>query len=257
MKSFGPIILALMFLILAVPGLTLAQGKAGLRIVCEGEARNADVMINGKPSGSCPVDIEIPAGKVDLQVSKTDSNGVVRQYKESFSIASNSVRRIEVVRSSMNPVFDRTKDETIAWIIDKLQGEINGGQDYSGSRLYGAKVKIDEANIEIAHSTGPCPGCGPNGRASSSIFKMPINEIKQVDVWEAPGCGPKGGITFIVPKNCSSCTEVWNGSSPMALGGAASICIRNSEENLDERFKDAFQHLKRFYPQPKVRREAF
>ena len=67
MRSFG---LRLVWIMVASVGVVMAtfsapseaSGKAGLRILCDGEARNADVTINGKPFGSCPMDIEIPAG---------------------------------------------------------------------------------------------------------------------------------------------------------------------------------------------------
>lgn len=245
------------FLLCVTSTSALASDKGGLRLICDGEFRNSDVYINNKPSGGCPADIEVSAGTIDLRVTKADSSGVLREYKESFSIAPNSVRRVEVVRSNTRAVVNHTKDETMSWITTKLQQQIDGARDSGGSRLFGVKVRIDDAQLDVAYTAGPCSQCGPNGISTVYAYRIPINEINKVAVSSSEFCRGGGGIWFDIPRNCKNCMESIDGGVYKPVGGVVDICIRNSEDNLSERFNDALQHLKTFYPPPKRKNEAF
>jgi len=235
----------------------LASNKGGLRLICDGEFRNSDVYINNKPSGSCPADIEVSAGTIELRVTKIDSSGVQREYKESFSIAPNSVRRVEVVRANTRAVVNHTKDETISWITNKLQQQIDGARDSGGSRLFGVKVRIDDAQLDVAYTAGPCSQCGPDGISTVFAYRIPINEINKVAVSSSEFCRGAGSIRFDIPRNCKNCMVSTDGGVYVPFGSGFDICIRNSEDNLSERFNDAVQHLKTFYPPPKRKNEAF
>lgn len=229
---------------------------AGLRIVCEGDARNSTVLINGRPVGNCPMDIEIALGNVDLQVSRTDSNGNNRIYRETFSLSSGVLRRVDVQASAMQAVSNRTKEETIEWIESKLKQEMEGS--YQGLKFLVPNVsaKIDRGLLRLSWRIQH-----PD-HSSPELFSLSI-EINKVDKIEATSFGDNSspGITFAYMSNCVGClisTPPTSFHKGRKIPIYFDVPIRGSEAGLVARLNNAFRHLKTFYPPPTKRKpEAF
>jgi len=242
MKSFDQAIFALTLLILGVPGLALAQGKAGLRIICDGEVRNAEVSINGKPSGSCPMDIEVPAGKIDLRVTKTGNGGTTRFFSETFSLGDGAIRRVEVNLNLMRPLVNHSRGETIDWIVSKLKRQMDGAFSAS-NRWTNANVQIGiEGNTLVVRYKLTHDGAAFAGY----LHKIPIDSIREIQVVKS---SDSASLFIDIERGCARCEDYYYDGTPIRdpdsrLLGFYNFTIKNDEDRLGERFNDAFQHLK-------------
>lgn len=229
-----------------------ASGKGGLRIICDGEARNAEVTINGKSYGSCPADIEVPAGQVDIKVLKSGADGVSRFHQESFSLGSGALRRVEVVPHLMRPLVSHTKEETVEWIAKKMMQEMEGTKwtGYKSVELQNKDVRVyfQENTLVVERSTAYL-----NSRFSPSsyIYRIPIDMIERAQVRTAT---TNTYLEIFVTKGCARCTIHASGTEVGSEEREFSLFdffIKNSEPGLGKRFNDAFQHLKSFREQPR------
>ncbi len=71
-------------------------GPSMLRIACEGEDVRAEVEINGKFRGECPLDIQVPAGTVQLAVRKKAGAEKERLFTDEFRIGDDTIKKVEV-----------------------------------------------------------------------------------------------------------------------------------------------------------------
>ncbi|MDD2701383.1 MAG: formylglycine-generating enzyme family protein [Sideroxydans sp.] len=72
-------------------------GNAALRITCGGEDEGAEVYLNGKFKGECPVDIQIPEGRYKLKVVKAVDASHERAFEQALRLAEGTAKKIEVV----------------------------------------------------------------------------------------------------------------------------------------------------------------
>lgn len=121
MKSVVLKITALALGLFSLASATYASGKAGLRINCDGVLRNSKVMINEKPMGSCPVDLEVPAGRISLRVHHPDL-GETLTFFEDFEIAPGGLRRVIVDVNSMKHIYEFSDygETPKKWLIKKF-----------------------------------------------------------------------------------------------------------------------------------------
>lgn len=68
-----------------------------LRISCDGEDVGAEVQLNGKFRGECPVDIQVTEGQYKLQVVKKIDEIYEKAYEQDIRIAEGNVKKIVVV----------------------------------------------------------------------------------------------------------------------------------------------------------------
>jgi formylglycine-generating enzyme required for sulfatase activity len=73
-----------------------AAGSA-LRIACDGDAAGAEVYINGKFKGECPLDLKVPEGKLKLRVQKTvDADHEPRMFEQEIRMGDGVMKKVEV-----------------------------------------------------------------------------------------------------------------------------------------------------------------
>jgi len=86
------------FLLAAVgAGPASAQSTGSmLRIGCDGDAANAEVTINGKFRGECPLDVQVPSGTLQLHVLKKVDASRERVFTQEMRIGDGTVKRIDV-----------------------------------------------------------------------------------------------------------------------------------------------------------------
>lgn len=70
---------------------------ASIRITCDGNDVDATVKINGVFKGTCPVDIAVPHGTLQVFASKPVDQAHERVFKQELQIAAGTVKRIEII----------------------------------------------------------------------------------------------------------------------------------------------------------------
>ncbi len=80
-----------------ISSMCVYAGDSMLRVACEGDAIGAEVSINGKFKGECPLDIQVPAGALNISASKSAGSGKVRAFQQQIRIGDDVVKRIDVM----------------------------------------------------------------------------------------------------------------------------------------------------------------
>ena len=66
-----------------------------LRVTCEGDNIGAEVLVNGKFRGECPIDIQVPEGSLTLLVRKKADGGRERMFEQDIRMGDGSVKKVE------------------------------------------------------------------------------------------------------------------------------------------------------------------
>ncbi|GAB5605822.1 formylglycine-generating enzyme family protein [Sideroxyarcus sp. TK5] len=93
-----------------------AAGSA-LRIVCDGDADGAEVYINDKFKGECPLDLKVPEGRLKLRVQMTvDADHEPRLFEQEIRMGDGVMKKVEVQLSPLELTAEgkrRQEEETI------------------------------------------------------------------------------------------------------------------------------------------------
>jgi formylglycine-generating enzyme required for sulfatase activity len=89
--------MAWMFFFFMLPALDANAAGAMLRITCEEDDVGAEVTINGKFRGECPVDLKVSAGKLKLLVRKGVDAEHERVFEQDIRMGEDSSKRISPV----------------------------------------------------------------------------------------------------------------------------------------------------------------
>lgn len=73
-----------------------APANAAVRITCSDEDKGAEITLNGKFRGECPVDIQLPEGIYKLRVVKAIDELYEKVFEQDFRLAEGNVKKIEV-----------------------------------------------------------------------------------------------------------------------------------------------------------------
>lgn len=87
--------LALLFPIFMLPAFNANAAGSMLRVTCEGDDVGAEVLINGKFKGECPMDVQVPAGVSKLLVQKKINNEDYL-FEQDIRMGDGGVKRVEV-----------------------------------------------------------------------------------------------------------------------------------------------------------------
>jgi len=85
----------LSLLLLLAPSSGNAAGSM-LRIACDGSNKGADVEVNGKFKGQCPLDLHVPVGTVNLKVRQVIDDLEERVFEENFRIGDGVVKKVDI-----------------------------------------------------------------------------------------------------------------------------------------------------------------
>lgn len=75
----------------------LSAHASALRVTCEGANIGAEVSINGKFKGECPIDIEVPAGTIKLRVVKKIDKEYERVFEQELRMGEGVAKKIDAV----------------------------------------------------------------------------------------------------------------------------------------------------------------
>ncbi|WP_083444514.1 PEGA domain-containing protein [Herbaspirillum rhizosphaerae] len=92
-----------------------AAPSAMLRVVCEDGDKGAEVMVDGKFKGECPVDIMLTEGSHKLRVSKPAGATQEQLFEQDVRLGGGTSKRIDVVLSApqMNAAARRAADAAV------------------------------------------------------------------------------------------------------------------------------------------------
>lgn len=82
------------FLLLVSSGANAAGSM--LRITCGDSNNGAEVLVNGKFKGECPLDIQVPEGNVQLILRKKQDESIQKVFKTGFRIGDGVIKKVEV-----------------------------------------------------------------------------------------------------------------------------------------------------------------
>jgi hypothetical protein len=87
-----------------------------LRVACSGNAIGAEVRINGKFKGECPLDIDLKEGSYKLRVLKTLDESYERVFVQDIRIGDGVIKKIEATLSEprLNAKAQKREDQRLA-----------------------------------------------------------------------------------------------------------------------------------------------
>lgn len=149
---------------------TLAQSM--LRVACEGSNIGAEVSVNGKFKGECPLDIQVPAGTINLRVEKKGDAMHESLFEQEFRIGDGVVKKIEAVLTTrLSAAGQKHEDERVE---RELWQQAETGQSVEALSIYLERypnsARVEEAKKKLviarkAESERPgrvfrdCPQC--------------------------------------------------------------------------------------------------
>ncbi len=74
-----------------------------LRVACDGEAAGAEVFVNDKFRGECPLDVQVPAGTVKLRVVKKAGANPERVFEQEIRFGEGTIKKVEAIFASSRP----------------------------------------------------------------------------------------------------------------------------------------------------------
>lgn len=103
--------------VLALSTSTVANAAdSKMRITCEGDDVGAEVLINGKFRGECPIDITVPAGRLKLVVRKDVDADHEKVFEQDIHMAEDSAKKVEAVLTTtrLNAAAQKREDQRLA-----------------------------------------------------------------------------------------------------------------------------------------------
>jgi hypothetical protein len=157
-----------------------------LRVACEGDDVGAEVSVNGKFRGECPLDIQVAPGTLKLRVEKKDSS-YERIFEQEIRMGDGVVKKVEAILSRrLNAEGQRREDQRMAeeaahphqWADADNGADINWNEatQYCTSKGSGWRLPTSaelQASSQSGHST-PCGAwtckVSSNSRLTSAFF---------------------------------------------------------------------------------------
>lgn len=98
-------LLSALVLASSLAALSVAHAQVSLlRVSCEGDDVGAEVTLNGKFKGECPLDIQAGKGTMKLRVVKKVDTTHERVFEREYRIGDGVVKKVEVVLSAPMPI---------------------------------------------------------------------------------------------------------------------------------------------------------
>lgn len=122
-----------------------------LGVTCKGDDVGADVLVNGKFKGECPVDVLVPEGTLKLKVQKKVDASSARIFEQEVRMGDNVIKTVEV---SLGAPQKNAEDKQESVQLGLEQAEAKKGS------LLSVTCKIDDMDAEVFVNDqlkGVCP----------------------------------------------------------------------------------------------------
>ena len=115
----------------AKPPVELATSM--LRVVCEGDDVGAEVSINGKFRGECPIDVQVAPGTLKLRVEKKDPS-YERVFEQEIRMGDGVVKKVEAILSKrLNEAAQQREDKRME---SELRQKVQAGEPHQVVQAY-------------------------------------------------------------------------------------------------------------------------
>lgn len=112
--------------LLLLPGTAaLAADVSMLRIACGGDSAGAEVSVNGKLKGECPIDVQVEPGEVVVSAVRMEGKLRQRLFQRSYRIGDGVIKRIDIELgpADFTPEGRRIEDERLRVEAERRQAE--------------------------------------------------------------------------------------------------------------------------------------
>ncbi len=92
-----------------------------LRVTCEGNDVGAEVLLNGKFKGECPVDIQAGIGTVKLRVVKKVDATHERVFEQEYRMGDGGMQRVEAILGAAQPSAEGLRIEAGRQAAERVQ----------------------------------------------------------------------------------------------------------------------------------------
>lgn len=175
-SSFRLILIAAL---LAAVNASQAAGSM-LRVTCEGEDVGAEVMVNGKFRGECPIDLQVPEGSLKLLVRKNLDGQRERVFEQDIRMGDGSVKKVEALLSTrLNATAQRREDERVE--IERAQAQTREVERLRVEAQNRAEFASALASGALQTSFRDCPDCPEMLAIPPGSFDMGSNSGDAVE----------------------------------------------------------------------------
>ena len=101
--------------VLAASSANVYAAGSVLSVICKGDDVGAEVSVNGKFKGECPLDIKVPSGTLKLKVHKKVDALNDRIFEQEIRVGDDVVKKVEVLLGApkLNAEGKRAKPEKL------------------------------------------------------------------------------------------------------------------------------------------------
>jgi formylglycine-generating enzyme required for sulfatase activity len=189
-------ILFLLIMSLATSINVYAAGSV-LSVNCQGEDVGAEVLVNGKFKGECPLDVKVPVGKLKLKVQKKVDVFSDRIFEQEIRMGDDVVKKVDVIlgAAQLNAKGKRKKPKMSA-----LEGKVKKLQEdkkkcvecpemvpIPGTNFAMAKYTVTFQDWDACVVDGGCNGYRPSdkewGRDTRPVINVSWNDAQAYIQW--------------------------------------------------------------------------
>lgn len=130
------------------------EANSILRISCDGDDVGAEVQINGKFRGECPVDITLSEGTYKLRVLKKVDDEHERVFEQEVRIGDGNIKKVEAVLTTrLNAIGQKREDERLAFEKAEVLKRKNEAKKREEDRLLAEEKSRADFKAELASDT--------------------------------------------------------------------------------------------------------
>ncbi|WP_435626884.1 SUMF1/EgtB/PvdO family nonheme iron enzyme [Candidatus Ferrigenium straubiae] len=193
-----------------------AAGSAALRIVCDGDAEGAEVYVNGKLKGECPLDMKVPEGKLKLRVQKRgDAEHEPRLFEREIYMGDGVVKKVEVQLGplELNAAGKRREEEKMRLALMSIEA---GMVAIPGKNYAMGKTEVTQGQWKAVMGEDPpelmFKGCGT----------CPVERVSWNDIQEyLTRLSQKTGKQYRLPTEAEWEYACYGGSRSEYCGGSS------------------------------------
>jgi hypothetical protein len=169
-----------------------------LRVACDASDAGAEVEINGKFRGECPIDVQVPAGTLQLLVRKKVAADQERVFAQDVRMGEDSIKKIEVQLGA--PQMSAQAFAAVRKGAEKGEPE----SMYRFGNLYAEGISLpkDRAEAIVWYRKAADAGYGKAMLSLASAYtwgRGVTKDLKQAEVWyqKAADSGNSDGMTHL------------------------------------------------------------